>query len=82
MSMENFNFITSDFYSAAFLRYSGLILIGINKSDSHRFRFVFEDTADRPRLIEDFFAGRAMTEPRKFIAAIKELKSLVYSDAI
>jgi hypothetical protein len=79
--MEN-NFITSDFYSAVFVRYSGLILIGINKSDERRFGFVFEDTAERPKLVEDFFAGRAMVEPRRFIAAIKETKSLMYSDAL
>ena len=78
--MEN-NFVTSDFYSAVFLQYSGLILIGINKSE-RRFGFVFEDTSERSRLIEDFFAGRATVEPRRFIAAIKEVKSLMYSDAL
>ena len=75
-------FILSDFYSAVFLRSSGFNLIGINKSDPRRFNFIFEDRTDRIKLLDDFFAGRATTEPRQFVAAIKELKSLMYSDAL
>lgn len=80
-SMEN-NFITSDFYSAVFLRSAGMKLIGINRSDARRFRFVFEDAKGREKLLDDFFGGRASVEPRAFIAAIKETKSLMYSDAL
>jgi hypothetical protein len=76
------DFISSDFYIAAFLRSSGFNLIGINKSDPRRFTFIFKDKASRAKLLNDFFAGRATTEPRQFVAAIKELKSLMYSDAL
>lgn len=76
------NFVTSDFYTAAFLKAVEVPLIGINKSNPKRFRFVFEDNPKRIKLIDDFFTGRAVVEPRQLIAAIKELKSLMYSDAL
>jgi len=79
--MEN-KFTTSDFYTAVFLKSAGLKLIGINKADPRRFRFVFEDREDRARLLEDFFIGNEKVEVRGFIASIKELKSLMYSDAL
>jgi hypothetical protein len=75
-------FVLSDFYAAVFLRSSGFVLMGINKSDPRRFGFIFADKPRRAKLLDDFFAGRAKVEPRNFTAAIKELKSLMYSDAL
>ena len=75
-------FVLSDFYAAVFLRASDLELMGVNKTDPRRFRFLFADRKDRTRLLEDFFSGQAMVEPRQFVAAIKELKQLRYSDAL
>ena len=80
-TMEN-QFITSDFYTAVFLLAKEYKLVGINKSDPRRFRFIFEDQEGRAKLLEGFFNGKAKVEPRKFVNAIKELKSLMYSDAI
>lgn len=79
--MEN-RFTTSDFYTAVFLLAREYKLVGINKTDPRRFRFVFEDQKDRAKLLEDFFNGATTVEPRGFITAIKELKSLMYSDAM
>lgn len=79
--MEN-QFATSDFYTAVFLLSEEYQLISIDKSDPRRFRFVFADDKDREKLLEGFFNGQAKVEPRKFVAAIKELKSLMYSDAL
>ena len=59
-----------------------LVCAGINKSDPRRFNFIFQDKASRIKILDDFFAGRAVVEPRQFVAVIKELKSLVYSDAL
>ena len=85
MRIKNENikeFLLSDFYAAVFLRSSGFDLVGINKGDPRRFNFIFKDKTDRIKLLNDFFAGRAVVEPRQFTAAIKELKSLMYSDAL
>lgn len=79
--MEN-RFTTSDFYTAVFLLARKYKLVSIDKADPRRFRFVFEDQEGRAELLEDFFNGKEKVEPRKFIGAIKELKSLMYSGAL
>ena len=73
-------FVNSDFYTTAFLLANGYKLIKIDKSTPRRFHFVLEDQAERMKLLEDFFNYKTLIEPRKFIASIKELKSLMYSD--
>jgi len=79
--MENQNFQTSDFYSAVFLLASKYKLIKIDKTNSRRFCFVFQDQENRAKLLEDFFNGTAQVEPRQFVSSIKELKTLMYNDA-
>jgi len=76
------NFITSDFYAAAFLVAKGYRLLGINKADSRRFRFIFTDEPDRAQLVSGFFAGLVEVNAKEFVSAIKELKSLMYNDAM
>ena len=73
-------FENSDFYTTVFLIVRGYKLIKIDKS-SRRFCFILKDQKDRGKLLEDFFNYKTVVEPRKFIAAIKELKSLMYTDA-
>jgi len=79
---DNNNFITSDFYAATFLLAKGYKLFGINKADSRRYRFIFTDEPDRPQLISGFFAGLVDVNAKEFVSAIKELKSLMYNDAM
>lgn len=74
-------FSNSDLYTTVFLIVNGYKLIKIDKS-SRRFRFILEDQKDREKLLENFFNYKTLIEPRKFISAIKELKSLMYSDAL
>jgi hypothetical protein len=82
MDMENQNFQTSDFYTAVFLLANGFKLIEIDKTNSRRFCFVFEDQESRVKLLEDYFNGSAKIEPRQFVSSIKELKTLMYNDAL
>ena len=76
------NFATSDFYTAAFLLAKGYQLFGINKADSRRFRFIFSDESERPQLVSGYFAGLVEVNAKDFVSAIKELKSLMYNDAV
>ncbi len=80
--MEKKIFQISDFYTSAFLLSQGFKLITLNRGNPRRIFFAFEDKEGREKLIEDFFHSEVVVEPRKFIAAIKELKSLIYSDAL
>jgi len=76
------NFITSDFYTACLLLASDYHLVGINKADSKRYRFIFIDKQGRAQLVGGYFDGLIDINTRKFVNAIKELKSLMYNDAI
>ena len=76
------NFATSDFYAAAFLTAKGYRLLGINKADSRRFRFIFTDEPYHAQLVSGYFAGLVEVNAKAFVTAIKELKSLMYNDAI
>ena len=76
------NFTTSDFYAAAFLTAKGYKLFGINKADSRRYRFIFADEPERAQLVSGYFAGLVEVNARAFVTAIKELKSLMYNDAV
>jgi len=81
--MENQQkFITTDFYTAAYLLANDFKLLGINKTNPQRFCFLFFDQKNRQKLLEDFFNNQAQVEPRQFVTAIKELKSLMYNDAM
>jgi len=82
MDMENQNFQTSDFYTAVFLLAKGFRLVEIDKTNPRRFCFVFEDQDNRTKLLEEFFNGSAKVEPRQFVSSIKELKTLMYNDAL
>ncbi len=76
------NFTTSDFYAAAFLVTKGYKLLDIDKADSRRFHFIFTNEPDRPQLVSAFFAGLVDVNAKAFVTAIKELKSLMYNDAM
>ena len=80
--MENQNFQTSDFYTAVFLLANKFKLIEIDKTNSRRFCFVFEDQDNRTKLLDDYFGGNSQIEPRQFVSSIKELKTLMYNDAL
>ncbi|MFH1890975.1 MAG: DUF5659 domain-containing protein [Candidatus Kuenenbacteria bacterium] len=80
--MENQNFQTTDFYTAVFLLANGFKLIEIDKTNPRRFCFVFQDQENRGKLLEDYFNGNARIDPRQFVSSIKELKTLMYNDAL
>lgn len=86
--MENNNkddryFGTPSFYLACFLFSKGLELINIDRVDPRRAEFVFIDTPEREKLLNDFnfakedFPG-VLIDARKFVVAIKSLKDKLY----
>lgn len=83
MIMNNKNdsqFKSPNFYLSAFLLSKGFELLDIDKLDPRKYLFVFQDKKDRQSIVEDFLFGRTTVEPKAFIAAIKELKQLLYSN--
>jgi len=78
--MNNGKFKTSDLYVAAWLLTQGLVLEGVDGSDSRRLDFTFEDRADRPELVKDFIAGRAKGNVSDYIYQLKRVKNLLYAE--
>lgn len=79
---NNKQFKTSDFYLASFCRAKGMKLMDIDKENPRQAQFVFQDSAERPELVEGFLFSRASVEPKQFVTAIKELKQLLHSDEL
>lgn len=81
----NKNQSTTNFYLAVFLSAKGLNIIGIDRSDSKRAKFIFAKAPQWERLIEAFSFAKdndpeILIDVRKFITAIKSLKEKLYLD--
>lgn len=79
----NENQSTTNFYLAAFLSTKGLDIIGIDRSDIKRAKFIFAKSPQWKQLIEAFsFAkesdSEVLIDARKFVTAIKNLKEKLY----
>ena len=77
--MKN-EYLTKDFYTAAFLLGSGHRVSRIHRKDPKTVFFAFNDFEGREDLIRAFLFGEATVEPQGFVAAIKKLKGLIHSN--
>lgn len=69
---------TSDFYIASFLIAKGFKVAWIDKTNSKRYLFIFQDAGDWDSLVDDYLYRRSVVEPQAFANAIKELKQFIY----
>ena len=81
---KNF-YSTSNFYPVCFLISKGLRLININRTNSPRCEFVFQDSPEREKWLSDFnFAPEnkpsVMIDARQIITSIKMLKEKLYQN--
>jgi len=68
---------TSDLYLGCYLKARGLRLIDA-KRDGRRITFVFEDSGERGRLIQDFY-NDGTVRVNEFTHALQDLKAIVYN---
>ncbi len=71
-------FETSDFYLACYLRCIGYTLDDVRR-DGRRVVFVFGDKPGRRTDLMAFFGNKAEVDPLHFVAAIKDLKTLIHN---
>lgn len=71
-------FATSDIYFAATLIALGMALVGLDRSNPQRVRFVFEDDDERPEWRRLYFAGRLRLDPLILMNSLKALKHALY----
>lgn len=82
LSMKNSNanqFVTADFYVSAFLLAKGVKLLNVNRENGRKLEFIFSVSTAKQRLVNDFWLGQGSVEPKRYAAAIKDLKALIYS---
>jgi len=80
MNSENEKkFKSSDFYISAYILSLGYKIIHIEKENPRKCFFVF-NCAKGQEITEDFLLCRKKIEPKKYVAAIKELKQIIYSN--
>jgi len=71
-------FPTRDFYLACFLRCAGYELLDL-RPEGRRKVFVFRDRPTRRDDVMAFYGEGGSVLPREFVAAIKDMKALLYN---
>jgi len=84
--IQNKYFKTSNFNLAVYLLCKGLRLVSIEKNNSHRKSFVYEDVPQREHLVEVFNFGKEnhseiTLDIRKVFTISKELKNKLYLES-
>jgi hypothetical protein len=69
---------TDNFTFACVLHYDNFKLERIDKTNPKRAVFYFSDTQDCDEYVTRFWRGDNAVEPRGFVAAQKDLKSMLY----
>lgn len=73
---------TSDLYICAWLLSNGLELKSIDRHNSQRCLFIFQDRTDRPELVRQFICGSAMGNVADLIYCLRKAKRLLYSTEV
>lgn len=76
--MQKAQFNTDNFLLAAYLLSEGCILLTLDKSNSKRVNFVFEDSDKRIDLSNRFLSYQATVEPNRLYASMRNLKQMLY----
>lgn len=74
-------FKTSDLYLAAALKIHGFKLLDIEFT-GHKGIFIFADSANRPKIVRDYFSGELTGSLKSFSNAWSDLKSCVIETEI
>ena len=77
--MINKEFSTDNFQLASFLLCEGCLLKSVDKNNSRRVIFNFEENDSRKTVTDKFLRYESRVEPHKFFSAQKDLKQLIYS---
>lgn len=78
MVVPDGEFATSDIYFAATLIALGMELVGLDRSNPQRVRFVFVDDDERPEWRRLYFSGRLRLDPLILMNSLKALKHALY----
>jgi hypothetical protein len=74
-------FKTSDINLAATLCTVGVVLIHIERQDSHRCYFAFTETDEMTRVVSAYWRRELAIEPQSLLLNLKALKARLYSES-
>ncbi len=76
--IEAGDYITSDLGCAAALVSAGFDLLGLNKQDPQKVRFIFRSKKGIEETANEYFVDRLEVKARKFFDNIRMLKNLLH----
>jgi len=76
--MDQDTYITKILHIAAFLYASGLKLVNTQRTNGEVF-FIFTPKQKAEQLVENYFAGTALINPRELFARLNDLRDLIFS---
>ena len=79
MKKDDRYYKTSDFPLACYLSYSGLELVGLDKTDPKRAIFSFRATPERELLVGDFLFSNPSVDVKKFLYTQKLLRTQLHN---
>jgi hypothetical protein len=77
-SPETKEFSTRDIYLSAALKLHGLQLIKITVDNNNKGIFVFSDSPDREKLVNDYFNGSLVGSHKHYVTSWKDIKGLLF----
>lgn len=77
---QNEIFETTDLSLVATITINNFQVESINKTDTHRVKFVFRKSERLTKIIQDFWDGKMTVEPKKFFQELKIIKTRIYSN--
>lgn len=80
MRKSDNTFATDSFVLASYLLAESCSLLMVDKTNSQRMSFIFEESEKRKQLTSNFLAYKASVEPNRFYSASKNIKQLIYQN--
>jgi len=74
-------FSTDNFPLAVFLKTKGCKYLQISKDNPRHAIFHFDDSPKREKLTNDYWADKALVEPKSYYNTQRELKTLLYDSS-
>lgn len=70
---------TSDLNTCVVLQYFNHLLVAVDKDNARKCVFNLEKTDQTESVLEDFYQGKLLVEPKKFASILKDTKGRIYN---
>ncbi len=80
MQNQTNNYSTSDIKIAAYLLSKNHSLIGVDRPQTSKVIFIFEQSDKIKQLIQDYFLDKASVNPRVLFECFSNLKSVIFKE--